>query len=997
MYKLTRMRKFILVVLITLNFQFSFSQKRALDHSVYDAWQNIGERMISNNGKYVVYTVNPQEGDGTLVIQTSDGKYKKEVDRGYDATITEDNFFVVFKIKPLFRQTREAKIKMKKPDEMPKDSLAIVELGKDSVIKIAGVKNYRTPEKAAGRLAYIFEKGYPVHQKNKPEPDSVTRLNNISRKADSLVHIADSLRSEVEAAKMKGMQILQPDKKGIKKTFDDANEEGTELVLRNMQTGEEKKYPWVSDYLFSKNGKKLLIETANKNHDSLGKNFILLVNLPGLETDTVMKNFNDAGNYVFDEEGSQLAFVAERDSAKKSLHKFYKLWYYKNGFDSAALRGARNTKGVSNGMTISENYKLNFSKDGKRLFLGLATIKPAKDTTVPDFEKAGLDIWNYRDEELQPQQLVNLEKDLKKSYLAVWDVNKNSILQLGDEKFPEIEITKEGDGSTFYAASDFGKRMERQWQGFTLKDVYAINPNTGEKKVIAMDFKGSIYPSYTGKYLLLYNDKQRGYSVYNSATDHLYKVGADIKVPLYDEENDVPDDPNPYGIIKWTQDDKYVLIYDRYDVWKVDPGGREKSVVLSGGRKEKIEYRYISVDKDEKFINDKQLLFFSAFNEANKMSGIADWSLDWKAEIKYIKLTKDSYRGFGKAKNDSMLIYTKENFIESPNVYSGHIKMFPDTNIISESVKQVFFDSLVENKLSHINPQQSQYLWGIAALFKWKAYTGKETEGILYKPENFDAKKKYPMIVYFYERNNNTLYHYQPPSPTPSRLNIPFFVSRGYVVFVPDIWYKTGHPGKSAYDYIVSGTRALIKKGFIDSTKIGIQGQSWGGYQTAYVITQTNLFAAAWAGAPVVNMFSAYGGIRWQTGVNRQFQYEKTQSRIGATIWQRPDLYIENSPLFHLQKVKTPLVIMSNDADGAVPWYQGIEFFTAMRRLNKPVWLLQYNSEAHNLVERKNRKDIQVREQQFFDWLLKGEKPPVWISTGVPATLKGIDWGLELK
>ena len=250
------------------------------------------------------------------------------------------------------------------------------------------------------------------------------------------------------------------------------------------------------------------------------------------------------------------------------------------------------------------------------------------------------------------------------------------------------------------------------------------------------------------------------------------------------------------------------------------------------------------------------------------------------------------------------------------------------------------------------------------------------------------------MIVYFYERNNNTLYNYLAPSPTPSRLNVPFFVSRGYVVFVPDIWYITGHPGKSAYDYIVSGTRALIKQGFIDSTKIGLQGQSWGGYQTAYLITQTNLYAAAWAGAPVVNMFSAYGGVRWETGVNRQMQYEKTQSRIGATIWDKPQLYIENSPLFHLQKVKTPLVIMSNDADGAVPWYQGIEFFTAMRRLHKPVWLLNYNGEAHNLVERRNRKDIQIREQQFFDWKLKGDPAPKWITEGVPAVFKGRDLGL---
>lgn len=250
------------------------------------------------------------------------------------------------------------------------------------------------------------------------------------------------------------------------------------------------------------------------------------------------------------------------------------------------------------------------------------------------------------------------------------------------------------------------------------------------------------------------------------------------------------------------------------------------------------------------------------------------------------------------------------------------------------------------------------------------------------------------MIVYFYERSNNTLHGYRAPSPTASALNIPFFVSRGYVVFVPDIWYKTGYPGQSAYDYIVSGTRAVVKQGYVDSTKLGLQGQSWGGYQIVYLITKTNLYAAAWAGAPVANMTSAYGGIRWGTGLNRQMQYEHGQSRIGANLWQKPQLYIENSALFSVPKVKTPLVIMANDADDAVPWYQGIEMFTGLRRLGKPVWMLNYNNEAHNLIERKNRKDIQIREQQFFDYLLKGDKPAKWIATGVPAVLKGRDWGL---
>jgi dipeptidyl aminopeptidase/acylaminoacyl peptidase len=332
-----------------------------------------------------------------------------------------------------------------------------------------------------------------------------------------------------------------------------------------------------------------------------------------------------------------------------------------------------------------------------------------------------------------------------------------------------------------------------------------------------------------------------------------------------------------------------------------------------------------------------------------------------------------------KAKAANQFVVLQEDEMNAPAIYPYEM------NASTQTPKPITL----------INEQQKEYNWMRTELVSWKAYTGKKAEGILYYPENFDAKKKYPMIVYFYERSNQTLHNYLSPAPTPSRLNIPFFASRGYIVFVPDIWYEKGYPGQGAYDYILSGTRAMVQKGFVDSTKIGLQGQSWGGYQIAYLITKTNLYAAAWAGAPVVNMTSAYGGIRWGPGVVRQFQYEKQQSRIGANLWERPDLYIKNSPLFSLPKVTTPLVIMSNDADDAVPWYQGIEYFTAMRRLNKKVWLLNYNNEAHNLVERKNRKDIQIREQQFFDHYLKGEPMPTWMSTGVPAIMKGRDWGLH--
>jgi dienelactone hydrolase len=572
----------------------------------------------------------------------------------------------------------------------------------------------------------------------------------------------------------------------------------------------------------------------------------------------------------------------------------------------------------------------------------------------------------------------------------MYDDEKGMTVQLGNDNFRIVRTTQEGDGKYFYTESDSGYRVAAQWQGFTYKDVFVVNSSTNETKKIASKVRANVYPSYTGKYLLMYDEEKKQYNCYNAETNSTTQVAKDIPFPLYDEENDMPDAPNNYGIVKWMEEDKYVLIYDKYDIWMIDPTGKEKSIALTSGRKDKIEYRYLTLDNEEKFIKESSISYLKTYYEKFKTSGYV--LVDLFANRNWYDRLKEEFEDENnimttllKAKNSKSIVIQKENFKTGSNLFS---KATSDSTI-SEDHSNITINYLYNKALTNLNPQQASYNWGASELFKWKAYTGKQTEGIVYKPENFDPKKKYPMIVYFYERNNQTLHNYRSPAPTASALNIPYFVSNGYIVFVPDIWYTTGKPGKSAYDYIVSGTRALVKQGFVDSTKIGLQGQSWGGYQIAYLVTQTNLYKAAWAGAPVANMFSAYGGIRWGTGLNRQFQYEHSQSRIGATPWEKPNLYIENSPLFHLPKVKTPLVIMHNDADDAVPWYQGIELFTALRRLSKPVWMLNYNNEAHNLIERKNRKDIQQKQAEFFDYMLKNAAPAKWISEGIPAVMKG--------
>jgi dipeptidyl aminopeptidase/acylaminoacyl peptidase len=653
--------------------------------------------------------------------------------------------------------------------------------------------------------------------------------------------------------------------------------------------------------------------------------------------------------------------------------------------DSATVLADKFSAGMKLGMTISEYGNLSFSKNGKRLFFGTAPIQPPRDTTLVEFEHPKVDIWHYNDDYLQTVQnfAPRLRAAQQENFLAVYDLDKKTIKQLGSKEIPQVLPTNEGDGDRFIGITDIGKRIESQWVGNTKKDIYAIDVNTGDKQLVKENLYGQVYPSSTGKYIMWYDRKAKNYFAWDGTTTR--NITEKIKVPLSQEDWDSPDDPQPYGVVKWYEDDKAVFINDRFGIWKVDPNSGMVPLNIIGGRDKKIRYRYIQVDAEEKFIVKGQRLVFQTLNEINKKAGLwqVKYNDDNTVSKELIPIHSDDGCSIGqvlKSKNSDYFIFTMESFNNPPDLY-----YWMQTDEGNDG-----------NKLSSINPQQANYLWGTAELFNWKAYNGKDATGIVYKPENFDPNKKYPTICYFYEKLSDGLFDYKEPAPIRSAINVPFFVSRGYIIFMPDIEYTTGHPGQNAYDYIVSGARALVKKGWSDSTNMAIQGHSWGGYQAAQVATMTKLFKAVWAGAPVANMTSAYGGIRWESGVNRQFQYEKTQSRIGGTLWEKLPLYLENSPLFHLEKVTAPMVIMANDADGAVPWYQGIELFTAMRRLGKKIWMFNYNGQGHGLTQRQDMRDYQIRMQQFFDWILKGEKPSKWITEGVPAVKKGKEWGLEI-
>lgn len=945
------MRHIILSLSFTILFNFCFAQKKPIDHSVYDSWQNISSAEISKDGKWIYYTISPQEGDTKLVLTNPNGKKIQEANRAANATFTSDSKYLTYIIKAPFKDTREAKIKKKKADDMPSDSLGILTLANQHLFKTSEVKSFKIPEENAYYIAYLKK----------------TIKDTTAAKAVKDTATTNTAKKTIPVAKATNTN---------------------DLFLRNLATGDEKVFKNIDTYAFNKDGSSLYFVQKAADKDTIAKDAGLYIyHIANQELKHISVGKGEYKNIVFDDKGTQLSFTAYKGK-DKALTKIYKLYYYTSKLDTAIILAGATTKGLPSNWSISSEGQMRFSKNGEKLFFGTSPIARVKDTTLVDFENAQVDIWHWNEDYLQPQQLANLKRDLNKSYLSVITPSdaQKSVIVLSDAKLPYTSLSKDANSEYILATTDFGRRVETQWKIGAVQDVYIVSTKDGQRHKIASGIRGNISFSPTGNYVIWFDQSDSNWYTYSVKTGQTHNLTKEISVNFADEDFDMPDEAGAYGSATWSANDEQVFINDKYDVWSFNPDGKSKLNLTNGeGRKNKLTYRLYAMRESEMprsenstGIDLKKPVYLTIFNHLNKENGWAKINPKTGKQLNHLTVGPFAYKQAKVTDDGKTLIYLKENYELSPNLY------------VSSDFKN-------ELKISDINQQQNNFNWGTAELVKWTTPNGLPAEGILYKPEDFDPSKKYPMISYFYEIVTDGLYSYIAPAPTPSRLNISYFVSNGYLVFTPDIRYETGYPGKAAEIYVNSGVDYLVANHpYVDSKRLGIQGQSWGGYQVAHLITRTNKYAAAWSGAPVVNMTSAYGGIRWQSGMSRQFQYEQTQSRIGQTLWENPDLYIENSPLFHFPKVNTPVVIMANDADGAVPWYQGIEMFTALRRLQKPVWLLNYNGDEHNLMKRQNRKDIQIREQQFFDHYLKGKPAPVWLESGIPATLKGIDWGFDL-
>lgn len=941
------MKKNIITIALILSVSFAFAQKKPLDHSVYDSWKSVGAFSMSEDGKFTSYMVREQEGDSYVEVLNLKTLERDTIERANRPKLTSNGKFLIATIKPFYKEAKEAKLKKVKSDKMPKDTLGVYNVYTKELHKIPFLNSFKI-----GRYGNEF-----IAFQTTPPADTTK------------------------------------DKKAVKKE----KTEGSDLMVYKLDSRIIDTLKYVSSFEFSTGGDSLFIIRRPNSKDSITKPGLFLY-IPKTKELTTIFNFDLKQTVklpIVSEDNRDIFFYANLDTTKKGKEDV-SILHYREGFPQAKVIIDNNLKGLEEGWRISENRSLQISKSGNRLFFGISPILPQKDTSIVESEVAKLDIWNYKDNYIQPTQLINKNRELKKSYLSKIDLDKEpELIRLSQEEYHVVQVPDMYSSNWGFSVSNYYYQRESQWNANPRIDLYIVNIEDGTSKLLLKDkYISHVTSSPDANYLTWFNNIDQQWYSYEVATEKIVCLTKELDVSFANELHDSPVMANSYGHEGWAADDKAIFINDRYDVWRIDPKGEVAPINLTDGlgRKENLTFRIVRLDDvllppgtpgvKKEPIKPKETIYFSVFDNSTKDNGYYYKEMH-KRKPSMTKWVVEpmTFVYLNRSKDGKIITYTKHNFVHSPDVW-----------ITKDNFK-------TQTKITDINPQQKEYNWGTNELVHWTSKTGIKLDGILHKPENFDPTKKYPMLVYFYERTSHYLNYYRAPAPSQSTINIPFFVSNEYLVFVPDIAYEIGRPGESAMNCIVPGVEKLLENPWVDRENIAIQGQSWGGYQVAYMITQPEVFKwkAAGAGAPVVNMTSAYGGIRWGSGMVRQFQYEHTQSRIGKTLWDGFDLYIENSPLFFADKIETPLLIMHNDNDEAVPWYQGIEYFTALNRLRKPVWMLQYNNESHNLSSRVNAKDLSIRLEQFFNHYLKGAPMPVWMKDGVPATLKGIDWGYELR
>jgi dipeptidyl aminopeptidase/acylaminoacyl peptidase len=871
-------------------------------------FRQIKNPVISDSGKWVGFTSMPDRGNPDAVIQSISNNNDFKIERGEKIVFSTDEKWAAVSILPDFAELE----KKEKDKDKPKNGLKILNLENEDTLAYQNVKGFTFSEDSKWIVINFYEEEIP---------DSIKK--NESNKKN--------------------------------------NKTGTPISILNLDDRNETKILFVTGYAFDSLSNYLAYSIT----DTSGKiNGIYLRELksdlqPERMIDTAYKAYYTSLEW---NKNNRLAFVkALLDEKNKTGPADIYLW-------DGSTKEIITSDEAPEGWMIPSTNKLRWSKDGERLFFGYKPKdddKNEKDTTEADIfnfekilEKRELDVWHWNDPLIKSHEKKRWKDVKDQTYQAVYHSDKNKTVQLADLQMPYINNTESENFALGY--SDVLYLKEITWDGWYY-DFYIVDINSGESRKITERIESYAQLSPYGSFAVYY--KNLHWHLYDVEKDKSVSLTEKIKTPFYNEDNDVPAEPRPYGIAGWTEDDKAVLVYDKYDIWKFNTDNYEAVNMTGGiGRENEYTFRIVKTDPKAEFFKEDETLLLSAYHDRKKHKAFYKVQLN-RQGVEELLEEEMRFEFISKVKNSDKILFTKETYSIYPDLWISDINLNNPEN------------------LTDFNSQTNGFAWGEAELVEWESPDGIPLQGVLIKPGNYEQRERYPVIVYFYELFSHRLYSFN-DMVVNHRPNFPFYASNGYAIFLPDVKYEAGKPGQSAVNCLESGVEKLIEIGIADPDAIGLHGHSWSGYQTAFVVTQTDIFKCAIAGAPVSNMTSAYSGIRWGTGLARQWQYEKQQSRIGGSLWDSFQKYFDNSPVFFADKINTPLLIQHGDEDEAVPWYQSIELYLAMRRLNKDCIFLHYIGEPHHLKKYGNKLDYSIKMKEYFDHYLKGEPAAEWIEDG---------------
>ena len=742
----------------------------------------------------------------------------------------------------------------------------------------------------------------------------------------------------------------------------EAAHEGADLVLRDLAGGRVQTIGNVVDYAFNEPATRLAVTVDAA--DRIG-NGVYLFDLAGGGLSPLHTSSDRYARLVWSEAGDALA-VLHGNKPEKSKQRANVLAVIRTGGGQPAVveYDPAGDSAFPAGMVLSELGALSFSKDGARVFLGIKEQEPEPEKS--DDPVADVDIWHWRDTDVQSVQIVRAEQNRRATHAAVFNIAARRFVRLGDDEMTNVTTA----GSSKYAIGriDTPYEYELSWGG-ARADYYRIDLDTGERSPLVDGLRRQHGTSPDGRWFAYMKDgKLQATEV---ATRRTLDLSALAGVSFVDETDDHDYELPSYGLAGWTKDGKALLANHRYDLWLLPLDGAKAANLTQGtGDAEKIRFRVVRLDREEEWIDTSKPILLSAYGDRTKKSGY--YEVRAGQAPRAVLFEDRAIGGLAKAEKADRVIFTKQTFQEFPDYWAGSLNLAD------------------AHKVTDANPQLDEFAWGRRILIDYTDARGNQLQATLALPANYQPGQRYPMLVYFYELMSQN--HHQFSMPVyDDRPHMSTYASDGYLVLQPDVVYSIGTPGSSALDDVGSAVRKVIELGYADPERIGLQGHSWGGYQSSYIVTQTDMFAAVVTGAPPTNLVSFYNELYKSTGTVQQGIMEIGQVRMGegATPWSAHELYESQSPVHQAEKITTPFMILHGTDDGAVDWHQGLEFYNAARRLGKEVILLSYPGEGHHLGREENQKDFQIRMKQYFDHYLKGAPAPQWLLEGVPHLKKG--------